>query len=489
MKSYIRTFILLACLSSFLNCGRHSDPETPPDRENPGNSNSSFNLIPGSDAFQKFSCTVEGEAVASDSPILSRMFSSIPSCPELALRQVGSAFSTHIIKMDVDADQNFYLLIEALEAGESQKFFGKFSLIKLDSSGKQIFEVKSSENNVFESFALHPSGEVTIVETRKVSDNDDPGTYHVWLRRLSNSGELKLETPLKDSTIAKTDNGSPHVLFYAGSVLLSNGEEVYLASATDKGKIYSLTANYQVKWSYQYLPTHRVIIAPGNSKLFLDKEGRLILGQTIHKQEILALETLFGESFPDKDGVLIYRFSSNGKDVEHKVITNSNAMDIAGIHADGDLITFGGDIHIKKFTEANHTYERDLIFFKFDISTGAILANKVIDLQRDDAASDFVIDHQGNGIIVGRNNYIQVDSHSVVDFGQAYILKVDPSGEIESYISFNGPRNTSLGSVMLQSRTDKTLFFSGTFDGPITHTGDHDPSLRYQKSMVGRLQL
>ncbi len=104
----------------------------------------------------------------------------------------------------------------------------------------------------------------------------------------------------------------------------------------------------------------------------------MILGQTIHKQEILALETLFGESFPDKDGVLVYRFSSNGKDVEHKVITNSNAMDIAGIHADGDLIIFGGDIHIKKFTEANHTYERDLIFFKFDISTGAVLANKVI---------------------------------------------------------------------------------------------------------------
>lgn len=482
-------FLALSLSIFLLDCSHQTNNDDTPGQKNPRSPDSSFNLIPGSDVFQKFSCTVKGEAVASDSPILSRMFSSIPSCPELGLRQVDSAFSTHIIKMDVDADQNFYLLIEALEAGDSQKFFGKFSLIKLDSSGKKIFEVKSSENNVFESFALHPSGEVTIVETRKVSDNDDLGIYHVWLRRLNSRGELKLETPLKDSTIAKTDNGSPHVLFYAGSVLLSNGEGVYLASATDKGKIYSLTADYQVKWSYQYLPTHRVIIAPGNSKLFLDKEGRLILGQTIHKQEILALETLFGESFPDKDGVLVYRFSSNGKDVEHKVITNSNAMDIAGIHADGDLITFGGDIHIKKFTEANHTHERDLIFFKFDISTGAVLANKVIDLQRDDAASDFVIDHQGNGIIVGRNNYIQVDSHSVTEFGQAYILKVDPTGETKSYLSFNGPRNTNLGSTILQSGIDKALFFSGTFDGPITHTGDQNPSLRYQKSMVGRLQL
>ncbi len=489
MKTYFRSLLFLSCCISLLDCSHQANKEDTQGHENPRNPDSNFNLIPGSDAFQKFNCTIKGESLTFESPVMSKMFSSVPSCPKIGLRQVGSVFSSQIIKMDIDADQSFYLLMESFDAADGQKFFGKFSLIKIDSSGKQIFEVKSEEDNVFESFALHPSGEVTIVETRKVSDNDDLGIYHVWLRRLSSRGELKLETPLKDPTIAKTDNGSPHVLFYAGSVLLPNGEEVYLASATDKWKIYSLTAGYQVKWSYQYLPTHRVIIGPGNSKLFLDKEGRLTLGQTIHKQEILALETLFSESFPDKDGVLVYRFSSNGKDVEHKVITNSNAMDIAGIHADGDLITFGGDIHIKKFTEANHTHERDLIFFKFDISTGAVLANKVIDLQRDDAASDFVIDHQGNGIIVGRNNYIQVDSHSVTEFGQAYILKVDPTGETKSYISFNGPRNTSLGSAILQSGTDKALFFSGTFDGPITHTGDQDPSLRYQKSMLGRLQL
>ncbi len=224
MKTYFRSLILLSCYISLLDCSHQTNKDDAPGQENPSSPDSSFNLIPGTDAFQKFSCTVKGEVVASDTPILSRMFSSIPSCPELGLRQVGSAFSTHILKMNVDADQNFYLLIEALEAGYSQKFFGKFSLIKLDSSGKQIFEVKSSENNVFESFALHPSGEVTIVETRKVSDNDDLGIYHVWLRRLNSRGELQLETPLKDSTIAKTDNGSPHVLFYAGSVLLSNGE-------------------------------------------------------------------------------------------------------------------------------------------------------------------------------------------------------------------------------------------------------------------------
>lgn len=486
--SFLSTICALALL---LSCGDKSrkTKEDLPVQETPRNTDDNLKLVPGSDAFSKFECVSKGQPLQQIKNETLHAVAPIPSCPNVRLRQIGNSFATSIVKMDVDKEHNLYLLLETTDAKDTQQFFGKFSFIKLDPFGKPIFEVKSEDKNVFESFALHPSGEVTIVETRKVDDKDEFYSHHIWFRRLGSSGELKLEVPLKDPTIKKTDHGSPRVPFYAGATIVANGEEAYLASEAGPRKIYSLAADYRVKWSHQYLPAPRfVIVSRGNSKIFLDKEGRLILGQTVHEQDILELEILFGESYPNKDGILVYRFSSDGKKIEHKVMTNSSSMDIAGIHADGDIITFGGDIRIKKFDEPNHSYERDVIFFKFDMSTGAAITNKIIDLQRDDSAFDFVVDHQGNGIFVGRNNFVQVDSHSVVEFGQAYILKVSPTGETKNYTSFHGPRNTGLGAASLQD-DDKTLFFSGIFDGPITHTGDQNPALRYQKAMIGRLNF
>lgn len=471
------------CLICILSCNPNSKDREDPKLQNPDKN--PLNLIPGSEAFLKFKCSIQGEDLKSDNLAISTIFTPLSDCPNLALRQIGSAFQSYIVKILVDSDQNSYLLMSSSAKEDWQKFYGKFSLVKIDSKGKQIFEIQANENNVFESFALHPSGEITIAETRKVSDENELGIYHVWLRRISKDGKLKFERPLKDSTLSKSDNGSPRVFFYAGSIIIANGEETYLASNTDKAKVYSLTEDYQVKWSYQYIPAYRFVIAPGNAKLFLDKERRLILGQTIHQQEVLALEKFFGETIPNKDGILVYRFSADAREIEHKVIDNESAMDLAGIHADDNIITFGADIRIKKFNESNHSYERDLNFVKFNIANGSVLINKVIDLERDDAASDFIVDHEGNGIFVGNNNYVQVDSHSVVEFGKAYILQLDPEGNTKHYISFNGPRNTSLGSVILQESKNNTLILSGLFDSPITHTGDNDPSLRYQKAMIG----
>lgn len=485
MKAQLQTFAVLISLAMFLNCGRSSEQKKPQEQDAPDTNN--FNLVPGSDAFLKFNCTIKGETAGrSDASELSKMFTPVPSCPTLGLRQVGSAFATNIIKMAVDADQSFYLLMESFDTGDSQKLYGNFSFIKMNSSGQQLFEIKVNENTVVESFALHPSGEVTIVETRKEGSDDFDG-YRVWFRRIDKNGNLKSEVQLKDHDIPNTDNGSPRVPYYAGVILLADGEGVYLTAETDKGKVYSLTSDYQIKWSHQCLPTHRLLVVPGRAKMFIDKEGRLLLGQTVYEKDLSTLEGLFGESFPEKNGILIYRFSLDGKKIEHKVITNNNSIYIAGLYSDGNTVTIGGDTRIKKFDNPNHSYERDLFFTRFDISTGSVLANKAIDLQRDDSAADFVVDNEGNGIFVGRNNYIQVDSHSVVEYGQAYLLKVDTAGDVRSYLSFNGSRNTGLGNLIVD-RTREVAFFSGIFDSPITHTGDNNQSLKHQNAMIGTLR-
>lgn len=84
----------------------------------------------------------------------------------------------------------------------------------------------------------------------------------------------------------------------------------------------------------------------------------------------------------------------------------------------------------------------------------------------------------------GVANYEQVSTGSIVGYGDSFLSKLDLASGQAKVKYYGTDRKDSIESL---SCFENSLFVGGLQNGPITHTGDKDPKLRFQNAISGRL--
>lgn len=443
-------------------------------------------------------------------------FGPFENWPERAsMRRVGDSFGERITHVKQDSSGNTWILRKARrEDWSTSKFIEKY-----DSLGALLLSLPEPKDVHFNAFTVHPSGEVTVAETRKINTLETTGTiYHIWFKRLRSDGSILTEAPLRSSSSEKEqlyykfdwskmhsnitgiekffyeiDEGDKVRLFSQNhEALLSVGEEAIFLAWTFGVKLYQIDNRLHTVWNQQVMPLHgHMTNMACQEKLAVDENGHLYVAIDANTETLEAWKTHFNQAIlreENADNFLILHYDSKGTFQNANLFREQHYVSVAGFAVKNNVMTLGGTTRINgKLALPNNTWERDLIFLKANLQTDQVLLRKTINLKRDDHARDFKLDHSGNGVFVGTNNYVQVDTNSIVESGQAFILKLDTNGNQIDYIELPGPRDTEITSFdfLKPEEGDYGIVFGGEYDSPITHTGDQDKSQNYSKGMLG----
>jgi hypothetical protein len=84
----------------------------------------------------------------------------------------------------------------------------------------------------------------------------------------------------------------------------------------------------------------------------------------------------------------------------------------------------------------------------------------------------------------GRTDYVQVDTNSEVENGKGLLLTLSPDLTRHTALELPLPRDVQVRAARLLP--DGNLLFSGTRDGPLTHT---EPSMTHNDGFWGIARL
>lgn len=401
----------------------------------------------------------------------------------IKMRRVGDSFQETIAKVEVDKTGAIWALRVAKPNPDESNY--KKYLEKYDVLGNLVLSIPEKTGTILHSFVVHPSGELTIMELR--TSIGDSLESNIWLKRIRADGSTLIETALRDREKPEKKYDDADINFGYPAELIPAGENVYLAAYTHGVKLYNFSSNLEMSWSRQVMPL-LAYVSGRKIKLALDEFNNIHVALSLwHQSEITAWENHFAKTLARESAVssfFIAGFSPKGDLKISRAFGKDHALYPAGLAVkDGTLTAVSTSRIQNKFKDSNHTQEWNIIFFRAEMNSGRILDYKVLETQRDTYISDFRVNAAGHSYITGTNDFIQVNTGSVVEFGQAYILKVDEHGRKLSYLNFRGHRHTRIESIALLG-LDR-LIFGGFFNGPITHTGDADKKQNFQWGMLG----
>jgi hypothetical protein len=444
-------------------------------------------------------------------------FKNKPGWPsQIVSREIGAEFIERIVQVLGDPAGNIWVLRQS----ENTYLLAETNtqIEKYTSSGEKILEVKTSVGAQFETMVVHPSGELTVVELRPSKNRKEREwrSYQIWLKRISPDGILLDEAPLKDAGNEQErtryhfewnasdskwkfthrslgehsvdEKGITQVSSDNHAALIAFEEDVYLSIWTYGLKVYHYNKDLEIKWGRQILPECDYFTNMASQELLaVDEVGNLYVAAKFFEDDIDVWEMHFGKEVSAKakdNGFFVGQIDRNGNFKSARIFGREIVMWPVGISVSSGVMTAGGVSRIRnKFNLPNHTMEWDLVFLRATVLDAQTLVSKTIDVKRDDIARDFQVDSKGNGIFAGTNDFVQVDTNSWVEFGQAFLLRVDDQGNQIGYVSFRGPRHSQISTISIGP--GDAVVFGGTTDGPITHTAQHDHSQGFEKAMLG----
>ncbi|WP_394821419.1 hypothetical protein [Pendulispora albinea] len=433
-------------------------------------------------------------------------FADEPWHPGVRLRRVGDAFAEHVPRVVVTPSGN----IVALRGSRAEKgeLPGVEVVEMVDPDGRMLGSMAGPPDRAGLDLVVHPSGELTLIELRPSASKNEK---EVWLRRLGADLRTLREAPLRDRPsehelltyfLATQPDGSPvidkvesrpapaddivridFVKWAQGHVrLAARGEEVLVGAWTYGTKVYALGADLEVRWSRQVMPeSPSTVTVFFPEVLTVDEAGRIGIAFPVSAPLLEAYKRHFGrEDIPPYKGpsyfqTMVRRITADGrKDTGRTFDYGDRAdidyLDVVGMALRGDEVTLCGSVRIKnKLHIPNQTEEHDLGWLHGNIEGGAVQA-RAADLLRQDYAHTCRVDAKGGLTFAGTNDFLQVDTNSWMEFGQALVYAVDAEGKETARITFRGPRHTEITTFDWTKRG--AVVFGGTFDGPVTHTED-----------------
>lgn len=416
-------------------------------------------------------------------------------------RQVGESFKGAVHQLEVDAEGRSWVIRQDFMS--PQDITGRFALDVYAPGGQRVLTLEREEGVEPFRFVRHPSGELTLFELQRIPGES---SFRLRLRRLSPEGRVLAQRgfddpgrPGESRTYLLDENGVVEVVesppeevrwsrsrfVHLRAVAL--GEEAAFILWAHGVKLYRLTSGLDLAWDLQLMPEHGWMDRlSGQEQLALDAEGNLLVAWSMYRSEAAAWQQHFGRELVWRGGdsdVLVQRIAPDGRFLTAQLHGGEHNEQMLGIGVYQGELLIGATSRIRKYDLPNDTTEWDLILMRVRPEDGSLLLYRVVDLSREDLAYDFQVDKEGRAWFAGLSDFLQVDTNSWVEFGQGMLLRTDAQGERVESLLLKGPRQVIV--ERLAFGPDGAVRFAGTFDGPITHTDDEDPSLGFDHVMLG----
>jgi hypothetical protein len=349
-------------------------------------------------------------------------------------------------------------------------------------------------------FALHPSGEASVVLTTKSA---------VRLVRLDRRGGVRSDQSLVDPAAAtdphfdfaigiEDDAALQPVLMHDAARLVALGESVALVLRTGRNAVVAY--RFDVAADATYRRAWRTLVEPGASiaGVFLtsgsfDTFGQLSNHVTLHADAdaagniaVAVVESPFrsfvfeahamyyGEPIAAQNGILVTRIAAaDGARLGSTAIDTRTVSELHGLRATPDGFLFTGRVRTAVPADGSGWDA----FVARIASDGSITSYRVLDVDRGDVLFDAAPLDGGRYVALGTTGYVQNPTGaSISEETQPLLLVLDADGRVLQRIPIaDGPRQDQLRTMVTLGGGRWIL--GGMRNGPGTHSGDAQPQL------------
>ena len=381
----------------------------------------------------------------------------------------------------------------------------------LNIKGEQVITHQAQGTGIIKDLLFKSDGSLVIAELIDFErDADHLKTFYLQLIHYSATGillkkQILIDAPNQDELYYYSvnngeinrkiiddlvDGDKPTLPSTSLVKLVLHQDDIYILAYTYGIKVYQLTDDLLVNWDVQVMPAYTYLwthMLQSQADMTISAEGQVYVAFDLWAEDTQAYNIHFDRSIniaAGQGGIAIEMFSSTGEYQRSLLLDNvEQTENITAIIHHNQSLWLGSNVRRSKEQTAGGTTEWDILLAKLSPESGDTLGYHYIHHDQEDIAYDFKLLPNDNFIFSGSTGFVQVDTNSKVSYGDGFLLEVTPEGQIIGSAVLSKPRDVAISSIaVLESNL---IMFSGSFDGPITHTCDTDTSLCYQSGMVG----
>jgi hypothetical protein len=348
-------------------------------------------------------------------------------------------------------------------------------------------------------FAMHPSGELSVVLTTSTQ---------VRLVRLDHDGSLRSDQPFVDPAAAtdpffdyagglKDDESLQPALMHDAARLVPLGENLLLVLRT--GRNATVAYRLDLDASSTYRRVWRTLVEPGASILaegitsgtfdvfgqlqnhvrtFIDVDaaGVLAIGIVAAPMSSFVFRAhvdYFNEPIAATTGILLTRVATeDGRRLGSTVIDTRQRAELHGLRASSQGFALVGRV-LSAVRSDGTGWDA---FAASVAQDGSLGSYQPVDVDRGDVLFDIAQLPSGRYLALGTTGYVQNPvGESISESAQPLLVLLGSDGSLIQRLSFPaGPRHNQLTSV---ARIDSGWLLGGMVNGPGTHSGDTDRTL------------
>jgi hypothetical protein len=348
-------------------------------------------------------------------------------------------------------------------------------------------------------FAMHPSGELSIVLTT---------SREVRLVRLDHNGTVRSDQSFVDTDATsdpffdyagglKDDESLQPALMHDAARLVPLGESVLLVLRT--GRNATVAYRLDVDANGTYRRAWRTLVEPGASillqgitsgtfdvfgqlqnhlRVFIDVDatGVLAIGLVevpMSNFTFRAHVDYFNDPISASTGILLTRVETeNGRRLGSTVIDTRQRAELQGLRASSQGFALVGRV----LSEVRPDGTGWDAFAAYVAQDGSLGPYQTVDVDRGDVLFDIAQLPSGRYLALGTTGYVQNPTGaSISESAQPLLVLLGSDGSLVQSLSFPaGPRHNQLTTV---ARMDRGWLLGGMVNGPGTHSGDTDRAL------------
>jgi len=417
-------------------------------------------------------------------------------------RNVGHEFSVTARRLASAPDGYSWLLWESFESPDYTSRTPE--LDHFDANGKAIGRSPLADYDPND-FVLHSSGALTAW---RGFCHDSSATCIYRDRAGAISEQIWQPEPRTIHTYLLDWDGG-----ISGAIDVEIERRVLLSGAPAADGLYVLTndgalraqaldANGGVQWSVPLLPAVgapttinspvedilRALYLTDQSvaRIVATDEGPLVAA-TVSRGTLAALSEASGVVLPLPDDptcsdVLVARISADGQTLHYWTIPTPECESLPELTFVAGRAVVASSITVSSPPQPNDTSQIDISLSLLDLARGEAI-HTTIAMNEDDIVDAMAACGDNAVCLAGMTGTRSVDTGSRVTYGDGFILQVSLDGTIGPRWTLHSERHTNI-ALATPAAAGSMLFFA-TVDGPITHTGDADPSLRYNRGLLG----
>lgn len=421
-----------------------------------------------------------------------------------------------VLRSDCDHTSNFFWSWNAKTEIHGKTFYsliyyretldrpGKSGIFKCENGLSQIISNEEAKNPIID-FLLTTKGELVQLRSVQSGELDNLAGFplrQLYLDFLSSDFKVKKsllyfdptqanavkydsegnEKPVDHSSKIKTLFFASHPTLNVGRIYSSGKDTLALSVINESGYRVALVNIEEASLIsvHEIMPNtvqNFIMFDRTPAPLLVSDDGVISAVVQFSPAETSILKKRFGviasTDSNSKHQILLSNINTKNNSRNVKVVSNESGVYPVDIKSDKNSIFILGNL----VSRSNRTSE--LIVIK---KATLVETNRFISPTPKMTASQTLETCNGKIFIGGTTGYHQVETGSIVEFGDAFLWTVDLLKNKSTYYQFGTDRHDKITNLFCNG---ENLIISGTEDGPITHTGDDNIELLYQRSFFG----